>query len=107
MLGGHRVGERQRRLEPAGGDQGERRVGDARALRDELGDQLRDPVEEREVRGGDDQRAVFAVLPLGAEVKRDPARGFAVPSATTISSLGPAIPSTPTFPQTSRLASVT
>ena len=33
--------------------------------------------------------------------------GFAVPSATTISSLGPAIPSIPTCPKTSRLASVT
>ena len=35
------------------------------------------------------------------------APGLAVPSATTISSLGPAIPSIPTFPQTNRLASVT
>ena len=74
VLGGHRVRERQRRLEPAGGDQGERRLGDAGPLRRELGDQLRYPVEERGVRRGHDQRAVGAVLGLRAEVERDPIR---------------------------------
>ena len=43
-----------------------------------------------------DQRAVVAVLGLGAEVERDQARGRRSPSATTTSSLGPAIPSIPT-----------
>ena len=106
VLRGHGVGQRQCSFDSGRGHQRERCLCDARALRDQLLHQLGDPLEQREVRGSDDQEAVLAVFTLRADVKRDPA-GFAVPSATTINSLGPAIPSIPTADDRSRLASCT
>ena len=58
--------------------------------------------------GGDQrEQAVVSVLGLGQQVERDAARGRRPASATTTSSLGPAMPSMPTAPATWRLASCT
>ena len=48
--------------------------------------------------GAGDQQPVVAVLGLGAEVERQPGAARRSPSAITISSLGPAMPSMPTRP---------